>query len=388
MTHDHALPPLSREEIARYSRHILLPEIGMRGQQILKNASVLIVGAGGLGSPVALYLAAAGVGRIGLVDPDIVDTSNLQRQVIHSTNTQGTLKVESAKQRMLEINPFIQVQTYPTAIQSGNALDISEGYDILVDGTDNIPSRYLLSDLAVLTHKPYVYGSIYRFEGQVSVFGLDGQPCYRCLFPEPPPPGMIPSCALAGVMGILPGTIGTIQATEVIKLLTGIGKSLAGKLLLYDAMQMSFDVINIRRRKDCRVCGDNPEVTDLIDYEFWCGNGQEADPGSAGAGLDIEPSELVDLLKMQTDVLLVDVRESFEANLANITGALSIPVSELDQHRDELSTHKTTVLFCRNGLRSALAVQQLHKSGLNNIKNLHGGINSWIDQIDPTQIKY
>ena len=383
------LPALTLEEIARYSRHVLLPEIGMKGQQKLKAASVLIVGVGGLGSPVALYLAAAGIGRIGLVDPDVVDTSNLQRQVIHSTAAEGTLKVESAKQRMLEINPYIQVQTYPTAIRSDNAMDLSAGYDILVDGTDNIPSRYLLNDLAVLTHKPYVYGSIFQFEGQVSVFGLDGQPCYRCLFPEPPPAGMIPSRSTSGVMGILPGTIGTIQATEVIKLIAGIGNSLAGKLLLYDAMQMSFDLVNIRQRPGCKVCGDHPVIEKLIDYETWCGTEKDVDPGSAGSELDLEPEELAQLLSTQANsIMLVDVREPFEKNLADIPGAIQIPVSELDGRLSEFSSAGMVVFFCLSGKRSAESVLRLSKQGITNIRNLHGGIYAWIEKIDPDQIKY
>jgi sulfur-carrier protein adenylyltransferase/sulfurtransferase len=382
------LPALTREEITRYSRHILLPEIGMKGQQKLKAASVLIVGVGGLGSPIGLYLAAAGIGRIGLVDPDVVDRTNLQRQIIHSTVTEGELKVESARQRMLELNPDIHIKTFATAINSTNALEITEDYDILIDGSDNIPTRYLLSDLAVLTHKPYVYGSIFRFEGQVSVFGLSEQPCYRCLFPEPPPPDMIPSCSTAGVMGILPGTIGTIQATEVIKLLTGIGKPLAGKLLLYDALDMSFDIVNLRRNVNCPACGDHPTVTDLIDYNLWCGLGSEPDPGSAGQDLDIEPTQLAEIIASKAEVNLVDVRESFESNLAMIQNSVTIPVDELSQRMKEIGDKNLTVLYCRNGIRSAKAVISLSSGGYCNVRNLHGGINAWIDQVDPSQTKY
>jgi sulfur-carrier protein adenylyltransferase/sulfurtransferase len=382
------LPPLSREEITRYSRHILLPEIGIKGQQKLKAASVLIVGVGGLGSPIALYLAAAGVGRIGLVDPDVVELTNLQRQIIHSTVTEGKLKVESARQRMLEINPDIQVRTYATTIQSTNALEIAEDYDILIDGSDNIPTRYLLSDLAVITHKPYIYGSVFRFEGQASVFGLPDQPCYRCLFPEPPPPDMIPSCSTAGVMGILPGTIGTIQATEAIKLITGIGKPLAGKLLLYDAMEMSFDVVSLHRKMNCPACGDHPTVTDLIDYNLWCGLGSEPDSGSAGEGLDIEPKQLAELIAAKANINLVDVRESFESSLAVLQNSISIPIDELSQRMKELGNQKLTVLYCRNGIRSAMAVKTLTAQGYSNARNLHGGINAWIDQVDPSQSRY
>jgi sulfur-carrier protein adenylyltransferase/sulfurtransferase len=382
------LPPLSREEITRYSRHILLPEIGMKGQQKLKAASVLIVGVGGLGSPIALYLAAAGVGRIGLVDPDVVELTNLQRQIIHSTVTEGKLKVESGRQRMMEINPDIQVRMYAAAIQSTNALEIAEDYEILIDGSDNIPTRYLLSDLAVLTHKPYIYGSVFRFEGQVSVFGLPDQPCYRCLFPEPPPPDMIPSCSTAGVMGILPGTIGTIQATEAIKLITGIGKPLAGKLLLYDAMDMSFDVVNLRRNVNCPACGDHPTVTDLMDYNLWCGLGSEPDSGSAGEGLDIEPKQLAELITLKDPINLVDVRESFESSLAVLQNSISIPIDELSQRMKELGNQKLTILYCRNGIRSSMAVKTLAAQGYINVRNLHGGINAWIDQVDPSQARY
>jgi sulfur-carrier protein adenylyltransferase/sulfurtransferase len=379
------LPDLTREEIARYSRHVLLPEIGMVGQQKLKNASVLIVGLGGLGSPIALYLAAAGVGRIGLVDPDVVDASNLQRQVIHSTRTKGSLKVESAREAMLAINPLIDVVTYPVPLVSTNALEISESYDILVDGTDNIPSRYLLSDLAVLTRKPYVYGSIYRFEGQVSVFGLEGKPCYRCLFPEPPPPGSIPPCSTAGVMGVLPGTVGTIQATEVIKLITGSGEPLAGKLLLYDALQMSFDIVKIKPRVNCAACGDHPTVMDLIDYQMWCGEGPEYDPSLVGEGLDLEPRQLAEWIKKGEKFTLVDIREPFETNLSAIPGAILISVAELESKVDEFLHSGKLILFCRNGIRSAMVVKKLNRGG---IYHLYGGINAWVDQVDRSQVKY
>ncbi len=349
---------------------------------------MLIVGAGGLGSPIALYLAAAGVGKIGLVDPDVVDESNLQRQVIHSTLTKGDSKVESARQRMLEINPLIEVVTYPVPLVSANALEISDSYDILVDGTDNIPSRYLLSDLAVLTHKAYVYGSIYRFEGQVSVFGLDGQPCYRCLFPEPPPPGAIPPCSAAGVMGVLPGTIGTIQATEVIKLITGSGQTLAGKLLLYDALHMSFDIVKIKPRSNCAACGEHPQILDLIDYQLWCGEGPEYDPGSAGDGLDVEPIQLAEWMKTGESVTLVDIREPFEFALAEISNSILIPQGEIETRLSELDIPGKLILYCRNGVRSAITVKKLHHQGMLNIYNLHGGINAWIDQVDQHQTKY
>jgi adenylyltransferase/sulfurtransferase len=287
------LPNLTHSEILRYSRHLLIPEVGLGGQQKLKAASVLVIGTGGLGSPVALYLAAAGVGRIGLVDYDIVDYSNLQRQVIHGTSTLGVLKVESARQRMLDLNPAIQVDVYNEPFTSENAMQIAQEYDILIDGTDNFPTRYLVNDLCVLTGKANVYGSIFRFEGQVSVFDARVGPCYRCLFPEPPPPGLVPSCAEGGVLGILPGTIGTLQATEAIKLILGIGESLVGKLLLYNALDMSFEFVRLRKNPKCKVCGANPEVTELIDYEAFCGvPGHDHDEGSAGLGWDITPVEL------------------------------------------------------------------------------------------------
>ncbi len=282
------LPDLSREEILRYSRHLLIPEVGLDGQRRLKASSALVIGTGGLGSPVALYLAAAGVGRIGLVDFDVVDSSNLQRQVIHGTAAIGELKVESARRRMLDLNPGIDVEVYNEPFTSENAFRIARDYDVLIDGTDNFPTRYLANDVCVMLGKPNVYGSIFRFEGQASVFCMPGQPCYRCLFPEPPPPGMVPSCAEGGVLGVLPGTIGTIQATEALKVLLGIGKTLAGKLLLYDALEMSFETVSLMKNPDCAVCGEHPTITELIDYEAFCGvPGRDHDEGSAGAGYDI-----------------------------------------------------------------------------------------------------
>src|SRR3990170_193709 len=287
------LPELSRDEILRYSRHLLIPEVGLEGQRRLKNSSVLIVGTGGLGSPVALYLAAAGIGRIGLVDYDVVDSSNLQRQVIHGTSTIGKLKVDSAKSKLLDLNPDIQVDTYNEPYTSENALRIAEDYDIILDGTDNFPTRYLTNDVAVFLGKPNVYGSIYRFDGQVSVFDASRGPCSRCLFPEPPPPGLVPSCAEGGVLGVLPGTIGTLQATEAIKLILGVGDPLIGKLMLYNALDMSFEFVKLRKNPNCNVCGPNPEVTELIDYEAFCGvPGHDHDAGSVGGGWDITATEL------------------------------------------------------------------------------------------------
>ncbi len=382
------LPALSRDEINRYLRQILLPEISMRGQQKLKNAAVLLVGVGGLGSPIALYLAAAGIGKIGLVDADRVDITNLQRQVIHSTPNEGMLKVESARQRMLAINPGIQVETYPVRIDRSNAEEISSGYDLIVDGTDNIPSRYLLNDLAVLTGKPFVYGSIYRFEGQVSVFATKEGPCYRCLFPEPPPPGMIPSCSTAGVLGVLPGLIGSIQAIEVIKLITGAGKTLAGKLLLIDAIDLTIDKVNIRKRIECKVCGDKPEITQLIDYDQWCGTGSDQDAGIAGNGLDIEPDDVQIMQKRNQPFVFLDVRENFEKLISDIPGSLHIPAPDISDQLAAIPRDRMVVVFCRNGFRSAIVVRDLHQKGFPLVRNLHGGINAWAEKIDPSLLPY
>lgn len=379
------LPDLTREEFRRYARQIQLPDIGVRGQQKLKAASVLVVGAGGLGSPVCLYLAAAGVGRIGIVDGDVVDHTNLQRQVIHGTRSEGTPKVISAKTRMLDVNPDITVDTYPVNLCADNAEDIGTGYDIFVDGTDNIPSRYLLNDLAVLQHKPYVYASIYQFEGQVSVFSLADGPCYRCLFPEPPPAGTGRSCAQTGVLGILPGTIGTIEATEVIKLITGVGDPLSGRLLLYDAREMSSQQINIHKREDCRICGAHPEITHLTQYPTVCA---DFDLPAAGGNLDIPAEALADFIQSHPGALLVDVREEFELNLAQIPGAVNIPPGEIEEHLADLLQAPVVVLFCRNGTRSANLTRKLAEDGHANIRNLRGGINAWITAADPHQLPY
>src|SRR5512140_2496724 len=307
------LPELSHDEILRYSRHLLIPEVALEGQKKLKAASVLIIGTGGLGSPVALYLAAAGIGRIGLVDYDVVDSSNLQRQVIHGTSTVGQLKVESARARLADLNPDVQVDVYNEPFTSENALRIAKDYDILLDGTDNFPTRYLTNDVAVFLGKPNVYASIYRFDGQVSVFYAREGPCYRCLFPEPPPPGLVPSCAEGGVLGVLPGTIGTIQATEALKVLLGIGEPLIGKLLLYNALDMSFDFVKLKKNPNCRVCGEHADIHELIDYDAFCGvPGRDHDEGSAGAGWDIEASQLAARLGEKTPPLLLDVREPHE----------------------------------------------------------------------------
>jgi adenylyltransferase/sulfurtransferase len=378
------LPILSHEEILRYSRHLLIPEVGLEGQRKLKNASVLVIGTGGLGSPVALYLAAAGVGRIGLVDFDVVDYSNLQRQVIHGTATLGVLKVESARSRMLDLNPDIQVDVYNEAFTSANARPIAADYELIIDGTDNFPTRYLTNDLCVLTGKPNVYGSIYRFEGQVSVFDARRGPCYRCLFPEPPPPGMVPSCAEGGVLGVLPGIIGTLQAAEALKVLLGIGKPLIGRLLLLDALEMSFDSIKLHKDPHCKVCGPHPEVTELIDYEAFCGvPGCDHEEGSAGAGWDITASELAERLKQGDSLHLVDVREPHELEISRLPGAQLIPLGQLAARLSELNSADEIILFCKAGTRSARALELLASAGFRKLKNLKGGINAWAKDVDP-----
>lgn len=377
---------LTQEEILRYSRHLLIPEVGLEGQRKLKAASVLLVGTGGLGSPLALYLAAAGVGRIGIVDYDVVDDSNLQRQVIHDTGRIGVLKVESARERMLALNPYIQVDAYNEVFSSENAERIAEEYDILVDGTDNFPTRYLINDLAVLTGKPYVYGSIFRFEGQVSVFDGRTGPCYRCLFPEPPPPGMVPSCAEGGVFGVLPGTVGTIQGTEVIKLILGVGETLLGRLLLYDAFDMTFQTVQLRKNPHCKLCGDAPEIKGLIDYEQFCGvpaRGSHQPQGIA----EISPRELASRLA-EDGLHLLDVRDAVEGQISQLPGAQVIPLAQLPARLAELDPAQEWVVYCRTGARSARAVELLRNAGYGNVKNLRGGINAWAREVDPTVLQY
>ena len=376
---------LTHEEILRYSRHLLIPEVGLEGQKKLKAASVLVIGTGGLGSPVALYLAAAGIGHIGLVDYDVVDYSNLQRQIIHGMSTLDDLKVESARQRMLDVNPDIQVDVYNEIFTSENAFRIAEPYDIIIDGTDNFPTRYLSNDLAVLTGKPNIYGSIFRFDGQVSVFDGKEGPCYRCIFPEPPPPGLVPSCAEGGVLGILPGTIGTLQATEALKLILGIGDPLIGKLLLYNALDMSFDFVKLRKNPDCKVCGPNPEVTELIDYEEFCGvPAHDHESGSAGADWDITATQLAERLKHGDDLKIIDVREPHELEISRIKGAELIPLGQLASRMSELDSAQEIVLMCKAGTRSARALEVLHSAGFRKIKNLRGGINAWAREVDPS----
>jgi adenylyltransferase/sulfurtransferase len=376
--------PLSHEEILRYSRHLLMPEVGLEGQRRLKASSVLIIGTGGLGSPASMYLAAAGVGRIGLVDYDTVDFTNLQRQILHGTATLGERKVVSAQRRLHDINPEIQVDVYDEPFTSENARRIAEPYQIVLDGTDNFPTRYLVNDLCVLTHKPNVYGSIFRFEGQASVFWADRGPCYRCLFPEPPPPGLVPSCAEGGVFGVLPGTIGTIQATETLKLLLGIGETLVGTLLLYDALAMSFDRVRLRKNPACKICSATPEVTDLIDYEAFCGvPGHDRGEDLLAKEWEIDPAELARRLETGEPIRVIDVREPHELEISRLEGAELIPLGALASRMHELDSAVETVFFCKSGSRSARAVELMAGAGFRKIKNLRGGINAWARQVDP-----
>lgn len=374
---------LTHEEILRYSRHLLIPEVGLVGQKKLKASSALIIGTGGLGSPVALYLAAAGVGRIGLVDYDVVDSSNLQRQVIHGTSTLGKLKVESAKSRLLDLNPLIQVDAYNEPFTSANAMQIAKNYDVLIDCTDNFPTRYLSNDVCVLLGKPNIYGSIYRFDGQASVFFAKEGPCYRCLFPEPPPPGLVPSCAEGGVLGVLPATIGSIQASEALKFLLGIGETLIGKLLLYNALDMSFDFVKLKKNPKCRVCGPNADVTGLIDYEDYCGvPGRGHDEGSAGADWDISARDLKTRFARDPGLVLLDVREPHELAISALRGATNIPLGELAARLPELDSAREMVVFCKSGTRSARALELLVSAGFRKVKNLKGGINAWAREVD------
>lgn len=378
----------SHEEIKRYSRHLIMPEVGMAGQRKLKAASVLIIGTGGLGSPLGMYLAAAGIGRIGLVDYDVVDLSNLQRQVIHGTSALGRPKLESARERMLDINPHIQIDTYNIPLTSENALEIMQPYDVIIDGTDNFPTRYLTNDAAVLLGKPNVYGSIFRFEGQASVFYAREGPCYRCLFPEPPPPGLVPSCAEGGVLGVLPGTIGAIQATETIKLILGIGEPLIGRLLLYDALSMSFNFVKLRKNPNCPVCGESPTLTELINYEQFCGmpghdrSAFHSDNEAVAPAITVE--EVKGRLEKGEDFILLDVREPHEWEISDIPEATHhIPKSEILEHLGELDTARDIVVYCKTGGRSADVTMILREHGYTRVKNMLGGINAWATKIDP-----
>lgn len=376
-----------REEIQRYSRHLILPEVAMAGQKKLKAASVLLIGTGGLGSPLAMYLAAAGVGRLGLVDFDVVDASNLQRQVIHSTAYVGRPKLESAKNFIAGINPHVQVETYETRFSAENALAIARDYDIIIDGTDNFPTRYLVNDVCVLLRKPNVYGSIFRFEGQASVFWAEQGPCYRCLYPEPPPPGLVPSCAEGGVLGVLPGIIGTIQANEALKLILGAGEPLVGRLLLFDALAMRFREMKLRKDPDCPVCGVAPTITALIDYEQFCGMPVVSDERGGSHSFDISATELA--RKLQTEAIyLLDVREPYEFEICALPGAHLVPLAQLPERLAEIDGSRPIVAYCRTGKRSAQAVTLLHQAGYPSAKNLAGGLHAWSEEVDATVPKY
>jgi adenylyltransferase/sulfurtransferase len=379
---------LSNEEVARYSRHLIMPEVGMDGQLKLKAASVLCIGAGGLGSPVAMYLAAAGVGRIGIVDFDVVDHSNLQRQVIHTTPDVGRPKLDSARDRLNALNPEVEVETHNVALSSENALELLVGYDIIVDGTDNFPTRYLVNDACVILGKPNVYGSIFRFEGQASVFATKDGPCYRCLYPEPPPPGLVPSCAEGGVLGILPGVIGTIQATETVKLIIGVGEPLVNRFMIYDALRMRFRELKLRRDPECPVCGDNPTVTELIDYEQFCGITPAVSVAEPTAGVETTVEELKTRLDRADGVFILDVREQQEFQICRIPSSTLIPLGDLPDRLVELEGRDDMVVHCKSGARSAKAVKLLHKAGFVKAKNLRGGILAWIDEVDPSLPKY
>jgi len=377
---------LTNDEILRYSRHLIMPEVGMEGQLKLKQARVLCVGAGGLGSPLALYLAAAGVGTLGIVDFDVVDFTNLQRQILHSTADVGRKKLDSAAETIAGINPNIDVRKFETRLTSDNALDIFRDFDLVVDGTDNFATRYLVNDACVLTGKPNVYGSIFRFEGQASVFATEQGPCYRCLYPEPPPPGLVPSCAEGGVLGILPGLVGVIQATEAIKLILGSGEPLIGRLLLVDALAMRFRELKLRKNPDCPACGQHRTITKLIDYEQFCGIRGAEQPATGKLG-DMTPEELKERLDRGDDLFVLDVRDPHEYQICNLGGHL-IPLKELPQRVGELDASREIVVHCKMGGRSAKAVDFLKQQGFTNVHNLVGGINAWADRVDPKVPKY
>ncbi len=384
----HDPPALSNEEVLRYSRHLIMPEVGMEGQQKLKAARVLCIGTGGLGSPLALYLAAAGVGTLGLVDFDVVDFTNLQRQIIHHTSDVGRSKLQSAQEKIAAINPFVNVIPFETRLTSDNALRIFADFDVIVDGTDNFPTRFLVNDACVFTGKPNVYGSIFRFEGQASVFAAKEGPCYRCLYPEPPPPGLVPSCAEGGVLGILPGLVGLIQATEAIKLILGTGDPLIGRLLLVDALGMKFRELKLRKNPDCVVCGKNPTVTKLIDYDQFCGlRGEEKPVNPTGGVPEITVEELKQRLDAKEDLFILDVREPHEYQICHLNGHL-IPLNDLPKRVHELDSSKEMVVHCRSGGRSARAVAFLQQAGFTKTKNLVGGVLAWSDRIDPKMPKY
>jgi adenylyltransferase/sulfurtransferase len=378
------LPKLSHEEILRYSRHLILPDVGVEGQRKLKAARVLLIGAGGLGSPAALYLAAAGVGTLGIVDFDVVDKTNLQRQVLHGTSTVGVPKLESARERIQDLNPNVQVEGFETRLTAENALDIIREFDIVADGTDNFPTRYLVNDACVLLGKPNVYGSIFRFEGQASVFYAERGPCYRCLYAEPPPPGLVPSCAEGGVLGVLPGIIGSIQAMETLKLILGVGEPLIGRLVLFDALKLQFRELKLEKDPDCPVCGSHPTVTELIDYEAFCGIG--AEPAYEGA--EIGALELRDEWRRNPDLLVLDVRDRHEYEIVHLDGAVLVPLSELPDRLSELDGHKEIVTHCHHGARSLKALEILKAAGFAKVRSLRGGIDAWAVNVDPSLPRY
>ena len=377
---------LTREELVRYSRHILLPQVGENGQRTLKQSRVLLVGAGGLGSPVALYLAAAGVGTLGLVDFDAVDLSNLQRQILHGSAAVGSSKIDSARDRLRDINPNVDVIGFDTRFTSSNALEIARGYDLIVDGTDNFATRYLVNDTSVLLGIPNVYGSVYRFEGQASIFGAPDGPCYRCLFREPPPPHLVPSCAEAGVLGVVPGLVGTIQATEAIKMLLGLGDTLVGRLLTIDVLTMAFRTIEIRRDPECPMCGTH-EITELIDYDAFCGGTTIAD-NAHSVVREIQPSQLAERLEGGEALEIIDVREPFEWQIGHIPGARLVPLDRIAAEIPRLDKRRETILYCKVGVRSMFAARQLADAGVSDVRNLAGGILRWIDEVDPTMTRY
>ncbi|MGA3068709.1 MAG: molybdopterin-synthase adenylyltransferase MoeB [Terracidiphilus sp.] len=379
---------LSNEEILRYSRHLIMPEVNLEGQKKLKAARVLCVGTGGLGSPLAMYLAAAGVGTLGLVDFDVVDCTNLQRQVLHYTSDVGRLKLDSAIDKLKAINPFVEIKRFDTYLSSQNALEIFAGFDIIADGTDNFATRYLVNDACVLSRKPNVYASIFRFEGQASIFATKAGPCYRCLYPEPPPPGLVPSCAEGGVLGVLPGLLGVIQATEVIKLILGVGEPLMGRLLLVDALAMRFRELRVRKNPECPVCGANPTVKELIDYNQFCGiRGEESEASTSIKVPEIQPEELKRRLDAKEDIFVLDVREPHEYQICNIHGHL-IPLGDLPTRVHELDSSREIVVHCKSGARSAKAVGFLRQSGFKRATNLAGGILAWAERIDRSVPKY
>ena len=380
---------LSNDEILRYSRHLIMPEVGMEGQLKLKEAKVLMIGTGGLGAPLGLYLAAAGIGKIGIVDFDIVDMTNLQRQVIHGTADIGRPKLDSAADRMNDINPYVEIEKYNTRLSSENALDIIKDYDIVVDGTDNFPTRYLVNDACILLGKPNAYGSIFRFEGQATVFGYQDGPCYRCLYPEPPPPGLVPSCAEGGVLGILPALVGSIQATETVKIILGKGETLSGRLVLYDALNMKFRELKLRKNPDCPLCGDHRTIHALIDYEQFCGIPQQAPEPETGLNeWEIDPRGLKARLDRNEPVFILDVREPHEYQICSLPNSVLIPLGDLPKRVAELNTADDIVVHCRSGVRSAKAVDFLRTAGFSKLKNLTGGILAWSDDVDPTVPKY